>query len=65
MSTAAAQETLLSPPRTAVAHAWLSTEIYRLLEREANALRMHPDRLAGDLIAAIVGGGLVATVLGR
>ena len=40
----------LSAPRCRVAHAWLTVELYALLEREADRRGTSADGLAADLV---------------
>lgn len=43
-------------PRCAVAHGWLRTETYALLDRAARAQRMHPDQLAASILERVLHG---------
>jgi hypothetical protein len=61
----AAPSKILTPRRTDVAHAWLTSPVYIELVSEAQRQRVHPDRLAAMLIEACVLGGLVDAVLAR
>jgi hypothetical protein len=47
---AGAPDTLLSAPRCRVVHAWLTVELYALLEREADRRGAHVDQLAADML---------------
>jgi hypothetical protein len=59
----AAGEKRLSPPRCAVAHAWVAAPVYRALSREAERLRLHPDRLTAEIITKLAEKGLLGAVL--
>lgn len=41
---------ILSAPRCRVAHAWLSSDVYELLEAAAAERGEHPDELAAALL---------------
>lgn len=59
------EATASTPPRTHVAHAWVAKDIYRMLELEASRRRMHPDRLAAELLTIVVGDDLMTAILER
>lgn len=44
----------VTPRATHVAHAWLTAEEYRMLELEAQRLRVHPDRLVAVIVAEVL-----------
>ena len=53
----------LSPPRTSVAHAWLTSPVHRMLELEAAGRGKHPDRLAAEILNSVLLNGYVDAVL--
>ena len=46
----------LPVPRCAVAHGWLRSETYALLDRAARARRQHPDQLAAYILERVLHG---------
>jgi hypothetical protein len=51
--------------RAAVTHAWLSSAAYQLLEQEAARRRVHPDRLAADILCIVIADDLFRIILPR
>lgn len=62
MSAASSEQT--ASRATCVAHAWLSAEVYRMLEIEAGIRRLHPDQLAAKILDRVLCGDDVAVLLG-
>jgi hypothetical protein len=60
-----AAEKILTPRRSEVAHAWLTSPVYLELCSEAQRRRVHPDVLTASILDAVIGGGLVDAVLAR
>lgn len=55
----------LSPPRSCVAHAWLTSPVYQQLVLEADRRGMHPDRLLASITTTILVNGYVDALLDR
>jgi N-dimethylarginine dimethylaminohydrolase len=55
----------LSAPRCEVVHAWLTKDVYALLEQEAERRRMHPDALLAMIANDLLLNGLVGALLDR
>lgn len=52
-------------PRCCVTHAWQTQREHELLRLEAQRRNMHPDRLAADLLAAVLLNSWVDHILDR
>jgi hypothetical protein len=59
-STGPAPAKRLSEPRCCVAHAWLTRNVFRQLEREAKSRGMHPDALVAAIVAGALTGDMSA-----
>ncbi len=61
---AAAVAPNLSPPRNSVAHDWMTSPVYQLLELAAERRsEQHPDRLAARILDVVLRNGLVDALL--
>lgn len=59
----AAAEPDLSPKRSSVAHAWLSSSVYQQLLIEADRRRIHPDALLATIAEKVLINGYVDAIV--
>lgn len=52
-----------SPRATHVAHAWLTADVYGMLELEATRRRLHPDQLAARILTILLSAYEVGSIV--
>lgn len=57
------REVKVTPARSHVTHAWMTSGAFTELTSEAQRRRMHPDALTAAIVDRVIAGGLVDAIL--